>query len=233
MEASAYAPGMRVAEAHRSSSTRCCSLRAIRRSATTGPMRSSGTDVRYDGRQVGVRSRPGRFRDEVPELHGIAATLDRPVTLDGELVTLRPDGRPDFALLRQRIGRRSDGAHPVTLLVFDVLHLDGRSTCDIPYRERRALLADLALDGPAWRTPASLPLADPSPFITKVADLGLEGVVAKRFDSRYLPGPPRSILGEDKAPPRGAHLRDRHPPGRGRSPRSRPRGPRDPGRLRS
>ena len=42
------------------------------------------------------------------------------------------------------------------LQVFDVLHLDGRSTRALPYRERRALLEELALDGPAWRTPASI-----------------------------------------------------------------------------
>jgi ATP-dependent DNA ligase len=34
------------------------------------------------------------------------------------------------------------------LHVFDLLHLDGRSTRALSYRERRALLVELALDGP-------------------------------------------------------------------------------------
>jgi hypothetical protein len=38
---------------------------------------------------------------------------------------------------------------------FGVVHLDGFSTRSPPYAERRALLKELALDGPAWRTPAS------------------------------------------------------------------------------
>ncbi len=71
---------------------------------------------------------------------------------------------------------------------FDVLHLDGCSTRALPYRDRRTLLDDLALDGPAWRTPASIIVQRPEEFVSRVAELGLEGVVAKRLDSRYLPG---------------------------------------------
>ena len=74
------------------------------------------------------------------------------------------------------------------LQVFDVLHLDGRSTCALPYSERRALLEELALDGPAWRTPASLRVERSNDFLARVEELGLEGVVAKRLTSNYLPG---------------------------------------------
>jgi hypothetical protein len=85
----------------------------------------------------------------------IACVLgERRVTLDGELVCLRSDGRPDFARLRRRLtGGRT--AEPVVLQIFDVLHLDGCSTRQLPYRERRALLDELALEGPAWRTPGA------------------------------------------------------------------------------
>jgi bifunctional non-homologous end joining protein LigD len=74
------------------------------------------------------------------------------------------------------------------LQVFDVLHLDGRSTRTLPFRERRALLEELVLDGLAWRTPATLVGVDRLKFIERVATLGLEGVVAKRLDSIYSPG---------------------------------------------
>jgi bifunctional non-homologous end joining protein LigD len=47
---------------------------------------------------------------------------------------------------------------------------------------------DLALDGPAWRAPASIVVERPEDLIVQVEGLGLEGVVAKRLDSRYLPG---------------------------------------------
>jgi bifunctional non-homologous end joining protein LigD len=69
-----------------------------------------------------------------------------------------------------------------------VLHLDGGSTRALPYRERRALLEGLELDGPAWRTPASVVVERAEDFVTRVGELGLEGVVAKRLDSTYMPG---------------------------------------------
>jgi bifunctional non-homologous end joining protein LigD len=74
------------------------------------------------------------------------------------------------------------------LQIFDVLHLDGRSTRSLPYRERRTRLEELTLDGPAWRTPATVVAEHPRHFVARVAELGLEGVVAKRLDSRYTPG---------------------------------------------
>jgi bifunctional non-homologous end joining protein LigD len=45
----------------------------------------------------------------------------------------------------------------------------------------------LALDGPAWRTPASLVVRSED-FVARVEELGLEGVVAKRLSSTHLPG---------------------------------------------
>jgi len=110
------------------------------------------------------------------------------VTLDGELVCLRPDGHPDFTRLRHRLTGSLARRHPATLQIFDVLHLNGRSTRSVPYTDRRALLEELALDGPAWRTPTSLVVDREEDFVARVAELGLEGVVAKRRDARYLPG---------------------------------------------
>lgn len=74
------------------------------------------------------------------------------------------------------------------LQAFDLLHLDGNSTRVLPYAERRSLLEELALDGPAWRTPASVVIERNEDFVARVEDLGLEGVVAKRLSSTYLPG---------------------------------------------
>lgn len=144
----------------------------------------------YDGRSVSLRTRNGReCSDDFPELAAIAAALGKHrITLDGELVCLRPDGRPDFAGLRRRLTGSATRRHPAMLQVFDVLHLDGSSTRALPYDERRTLLKQLALDGPAWRTPARVGGDRAEAFIAHVAELGLEGIVAKRRDSRYLPG---------------------------------------------
>lgn len=156
-------------------------------------MRSSRTvgrgQLRYDGRSVSLRTRHGReCSADFPELAEIAGLLGKHrVTLDGEVVCLRSGGRPDFSRLRRRLSGSSQG-HPAMLQVFDVLHLDGRSTRALPYRERRMLLAELALDGPAWRKPANIVVDESDEFVSRVAELGMEGVVAKRLDSAYASG---------------------------------------------
>lgn len=146
--------------------------------------------LRYDGRSVTLRTRNGReCSADFPELEEIGGMLGKhAVTLDGELVCLRDDGRPDFARLRRRLAGATFRRDLTMLQIFDVLHLDGRSTRSLPYSQRRELLDELALDGPAWRTPASLRLDRSEDFVALVAELGLEGVVAKRRESRYLPG---------------------------------------------
>jgi bifunctional non-homologous end joining protein LigD len=146
--------------------------------------------VRYDGRSVSLRTRNGReCSADFPELAAIAEALGKSrVTLDGELVCLRPDGQPDFTRLRHRLTGSAAHRHPAMLQVFDVLHLDGHSTRSRPYLERRALLQELALDGAAWRTPASVVVERSDDFVAGVEALGLEGVVAKRLSSTYIPG---------------------------------------------
>jgi ATP-dependent DNA ligase len=146
--------------------------------------------LRYDGRSVSLRTRNGReCAADFPELAEIAAALGkRRGTLDGELVCLRPDGRPDFGQLRHRLTGSTTRRRPVMLQAFDLLHLDGSSTRVLPYVERRSLLEELALDVPAWRTPASVVVERTEDFVARVEELGLEGVVAKRLSSTYLPG---------------------------------------------
>jgi ATP dependent DNA ligase-like protein len=118
--------------------------------------------LRGDGRAVCLRSRPWRdCSEEFPELASIRSALGgHRVLLDGELVCLGADGTPDFASLRGRLRASADGARrdaerrPVTFFAFDLLHLDGRSTRELPYERRRRLLLELGLDdGVRWRTP--------------------------------------------------------------------------------
>lgn len=114
--------------------------------------------LRYDDRSVTLRARHGRESSaDFPELGEIAAVLgDWRVTLDGALVCLRDHGRPDFARLRRRLTGSRTPRPPAMLQTFDVLHLDGFSTRALPYSERRSLLEQLALEGLAWRPPASV-----------------------------------------------------------------------------
>ena len=114
--------------------------------------------------------------------------------LDGEIVAFDEQGRPSFERLQQRmhltrdaeIQRRAQEV-PVHYMLFDVLYLEGRSMMGRPYEERRELLESLGLEGPRWQTPR-YHRGEGAALLEASADQGLEGVVAKRLDSRYAPG---------------------------------------------
>ena len=130
-----------------------------------------------------------------PELTDIRGALKgRPALLDGEIVAFGPTGRPDFGELQQRMHvsapdkvRALQRATPVTLLIFDLVHLDGRSLLKAAYEERRELLESLHLAGNSWSTPPAF-LGNGLAAVAVSRHQGLEGVVAKRRDSYYVPG---------------------------------------------
>ena len=74
----------------------------------------------------------------------------------------------------------------VTYILFDVLSLDGKDLTRAPYSERRAQLEALNLNGVYWQTPETFD--DEQALFDAVFAHELEGVVAKRGNSRYLPG---------------------------------------------
>ncbi len=144
--------------------------------------------------QVRLMSRTDRdVTGSYPELAGLSDLLDGvPAVLDGEVVAYDDRGRPSFGALQERMHVRAPSPHlvgriPVTYHVFDVPHLVRHSTLPLPYRERRDLLAELALDGPHVRTPPWF-AGGGADVLAASAEQGLEGVVAKRLESPYLPG---------------------------------------------
>jgi bifunctional non-homologous end joining protein LigD len=83
--------------------------------------------------------------------------------------------------------RRLARDEPVHYIAFDLLYLDGRSLLPKPYGERRAALAELELSGPTWQAPAHH-VGDGEALLQLTRAQELEGVIAKRLDSPYLPG---------------------------------------------
>lgn len=150
--------------------------------------------ARVEGGRATLHSRRGDDISAVyPELHGIGEQLGSiQVWLDGEIVALR-NGRPSFAALQSRMHASPEHArtlsrhHPVTYLVFDLLHLEGHSCLDLPYHQRRQLLDKLALAGEHWQVPPSFS-GDGTAVAEAAAEQRLEGVIAKRLDSPYRPG---------------------------------------------
>jgi bifunctional non-homologous end joining protein LigD len=130
-----------------------------------------------------------------PELRALGTALaGHDAVLDGEIVALDEHGRPSFELLQQRMHvedpgtiRRLVGEVPVLYMVFDLLHVDGRSLLRTPYTDRRAALTALELNGPSWQSPPN-EVGDGAAIREVSERFGLEGVVAKRLDSVYEPG---------------------------------------------
>jgi len=86
--------------------------------------------------------------------------------------------------------RRLAASTPVIYAAFDLLHLDGHSLLERPYRERRdalEALGEAVRTRPAWRIPAVHPgIGERLLEVTR--EQGLEGILAKRLDSRYEAG---------------------------------------------
>ena len=162
-------------------------------------------EIKWDGVRAIVYSRPGELRLESRNLNDITASypelagLNRALSshsaiLDGEIVVFDAHGRPSFGALQRRMhvasraqARRLATSTPVTIMLFDLVWLNGHSLMGLSYLERRELLAELALDGEHWHTPEHV-LGDGAALLEASAAQGLEGVVAKRADSTYQPG---------------------------------------------
>jgi bifunctional non-homologous end joining protein LigD len=181
-------------------------LKPMKATLSTLPSDDEGWayELKWDGVRALAYCEAGHLRLEsrnlreitshYPELRALAAELgSRDTVLDGEVVAF-DDGRPSFERLQSRMNLASESAVrrrmadcPVTYLIFDLLYLEGRSLLDLPYAERRERLEELKLDGANWQTP-SYHRGQGAALLRLTEDRGLEGLVAKRLDSRYLPG---------------------------------------------
>jgi bifunctional non-homologous end joining protein LigD len=162
-------------------------------------------EVKWDGVRAICRSEPGhlelrsRAGNDITAQYPELARLNRALghhraILDGEIVVLDREGRPSFGALQQRMHVTGDAARrryakelPVTFMLFDLLWLDGHPLMDRPYLERRAALAGLGLSGERWRTPEHV-VGEGDALLAAAGEQALEGIVAKRVDSPYLPG---------------------------------------------
>ena len=162
-------------------------------------------EVKWDGVRAIAYVKPGRLRLEsrnlreitngYPEVRGLLRDLGmREAVFDGEIVAFDENGRPSFERLQRRMHvtspsavRRLSTSTPVVYAIFDLLYLDGHNLMARGYEKRRELLDGLELGGPAWRVPAAHP-GEGERLLQATGAQGLEGIVAKRLDSRYEPG---------------------------------------------
>jgi len=131
-----------------------------------------------------------------PEL-GLIDAVDRNVILDGEIAVIK-DGKPSFSLLQKREHVDSrfkievlSKTIPAVYIVFDILYCDGW-VVDQKLMERKKILSE-AFKGGRRVTVSEWVDGRGEEFYRKVVEMGLEGIVAKKKDGRYLIGKRSSL----------------------------------------
>jgi bifunctional non-homologous end joining protein LigD len=162
-------------------------------------------EFKWDGIRAGVAVEGGRIqirsRNDLdltagfPELRGPGESLGMTTAFfDGEIVVIGPDGSPNFGRIQHRlhvdsprVAARLAKESPASLMIFDLLHLNGLSLLELPYRDRREVLESLDIGGEFWAVPPSF-TGHGSEVMKSARQNGLEGVVSKRATSLYRPG---------------------------------------------
>jgi DNA ligase D-like protein (predicted ligase)/DNA ligase D-like protein (predicted 3'-phosphoesterase) len=140
------------------------------------------------GTTVSLRNRNDtELARQFPELAELAMLAPCTV-LDGEIVVMS-GGKPDMQALLPRLqaAAPASGAAPVTYIVFDILRRGEEDLTALPLSARRTILQSAVREGPHVVISAPVEGRGEDYFRAAVAE-GLEGVMAKRKDSRYEPG---------------------------------------------
>ena len=149
-------------------------------------------EVKWDGYRAIARVEAGeatltsrRGNDLTVRFPSVAKALAQAVrtpdcVLDGEVCALDEQGRSSFSVMQQ-------GSGPLVFYAFDLLEVDGEPLLDLPLDERRERLEGL-LDRRNETVRLSEAFEDGQALYEAAKEQGLEGVIAKRADSRYQPG---------------------------------------------
>lgn len=125
---------------------------------------------------------PGDITGDFPEIAGLPNECPEAI-VDGELVVLDKQGKPDFQLMQARRERDLSA----NFMIFDLLWLEGKDLRTRSYVQRRRALESLSLEGPCWSVPDRIE-ASLEDALEATLGLGLEGVVAKDPGSPYVEG---------------------------------------------
>jgi len=130
--------------------------------------------------------------DRLPEVVAVLARLPvRTAVLDGELIALREDGRPlpfQDTASRTASFEGSGPAVPLSVFLFDALHLDGADLIDLPYGKRHAELVLAAPTGLLMPRLVTASAEEATAFFTDALAHGHEGVVVKSLTAPYAAG---------------------------------------------
>ena len=124
------------------------------------------------------------FQEKYPIVAEQLKKIDADAVLDGEIVVLDDDRKPDFQLL-QHYSENPD--RPIQYYVFDLLALNGHDTTGLKLTERKELLQKLIPDNEVIKYSDHI-LEKGKSFFEVSKEKNLEGIMAKKMDSKYYPG---------------------------------------------
>jgi len=161
-------------------------------------------EIKYDGYRLMSKLQGGKARlftrnghdwtGKLPQLAKALAALELDDSwLDGEIVVNGEDGLPDFQALQNAFDAGSTAQ--IVYYVFDAPWLAGRELAGLPLVERKRLLADAL----AERTGGAIGYSEhfgegAGEALDQACRLGLEGLIGKRGDARYVSGRSRSWI---------------------------------------
>jgi len=148
-------------------------------------------EVKWDGYRIISYIRNGTVRmdsrsaldytKKYPPVAKALKELGHDAVLDGEVVVFNEDGKPDFDALQNFNGHDT----PINYCVFDLLWLDGYNLMGLRLTDRKAILKELIAGNEVLRFSESFD--DGEALYQQALDLDLEGIIAKRKDSNYVP----------------------------------------------
>jgi bifunctional non-homologous end joining protein LigD len=155
-------------------------------------------EIKWDGYRLQAHVRDGVVRTYTrnghdgeayfPQLLTPPTWIDaREAIVDGEVIAVTPDGRPDFGLLQERMGEAGRTSGGLVYQAFDLLYLDGRSLLRMPLEDRKRLLRAVLREDRRVRY-ASHVDTEGIAFHEAAGTQALEGVIAKLRRSPYEPG---------------------------------------------
>ncbi len=151
-------------------------------------------EIKWDGyraiaeagkKNVKLYSRNGlSFADKYWSVYEELQNIRDEMILDGEIVVLNEQGRPDF----QSLQNYDQNQHlPIVYYVFDILKYKGKSVNSLPLVERKELLKKILPESEIIRYCEHVE-EEGELFFQKMQELNVEGMIAKRKDSTYVIG---------------------------------------------
>lgn len=154
-------------------------------------------EIKYDGYRMVAFLNDGRVKIQTKNGHDWAARLPEladavrtlpanSVILDCEMCALLPNGLSSMTELKAAMGKQP---HRLVLFAFDLLYLDREDLRNKPLIERKQLLGELLSRSKNTRLQyVDHFQGDPEQLFSHCGQMGMEGLVSKRADSRYLGG---------------------------------------------